>query len=195
MKLYYKALTPEGVRKDGIIDALDPKAAANYLRRQNLILISITEKSSRTFFSILSSRNRFNNNDLVFFTRQISSMIASGLTLVQALTVMKNQIKKQSVSEVVTGIISLIEEGSTFSHALSQYPEVFSPIYIALIQAAESSGLMDKVLARLADNLEKSQKLRQTIKSTLMYPAVVVTMMVLVVGIMMVFVIPNLKGY
>src|SRR5205085_8100899 len=94
--------------------------------------------------------------------------------------------------EVVQGIITDIENGKSLSSAVEKYPSVFSPIYIALIKAAESSGLMDKVLLRMAANLEKQQKLHRTIRGAMIYPVIVVALIIVVIVIMMVFVIPKL---
>jgi len=119
-------------------------------------------------------------------------MITSGLTLIQAMNILKNQTQNAALEEVIEGIISDIEDGAMLSKALEKYPHVFSPIYIALIKTAEVSGLLDKVLTRLADNLEKNDKLVRTIRGALMYPVIVVIMMILVMVVMMIFVIPQL---
>jgi type IV pilus assembly protein PilC len=121
-------------------------------------------------------------------------MITSGLTLVQALTVLRNQTQGAAMQDLVQNIISDIEDGATLSKSLEKYPHVFSTTYIALIKTAESSGLLDKVLARLADNLEKSDKLVRTIRGALMYPVIVVVMMILVMIVMMIFVVPQLTS-
>jgi type IV pilus assembly protein PilC len=192
MRLYYRAVTQDGKTIRGLIEARDVKEAANYLRKHQLIPVKIMPEANKGMAKYFPFLKRTNSNDLVFFTRQLSSMIASGLTLIQALTILRNQIQKPAMSEVIEGIISDVEDGKTFSSSLSKYPHTFSPIYIALIKTAESSGLLDKVLARLADNLEKKQKLTRTIRSALMYPTIIVIMMFVVTTVMMIFVVPQL---
>jgi type IV pilus assembly protein PilC len=192
MKLYYRAVTRDGKTIRGLIEARDPREAATYLRNHQLIPVKIIVENKSGLARYLPFLNRTNAGDLVFFTRQLSSMIASGLTLIQALNILKNQLQSAAMVEVVQDVITEVEDGKSFSGAISKYPTTFSPIYIALIKTAESSGLLDKVLARLADNLEKKQKLRRTIQGALLYPLIIVIMMVLVTTVMMIFVIPQL---
>lgn len=192
MQYSYKATTAEGKIMQGFIDASDTGTAASYLRGRGFYPISIVVKKKGGLFEALSFGSKITNSDLVFFTRQLSSMLVSGLTLMQALIILKTQVEKQEMFVMLDGIIRDIEDGKSFSEAIQKYPTVFSPIYISLIKTAESSGLLDKVLLRLADNLEKQQKLKGTIKSALMYPAIVITGMIIIVIIMMIFVIPQL---
>jgi type IV pilus assembly protein PilC len=160
-----------------------------------MLPIVISEETNFSIFKLLAFLKQPSGNDVIFFTRQLSSMLTSGFTLMQALTVMKNQIKNPAMSDVLGGIIAKVEDGGSFSSALEKYPRLFSPIYIALMRAAESSGLLDKVLLRLSENLEKQQKLRSTIKGALVYPVIVIFLMIVVVGIMMVFAIPQLSEF
>jgi type II secretory pathway component PulF len=192
MQYTYKATNAEGKIIQGLIDANDTSTAATYLRSRQMYPISIVPKKAGGFLS-LSFSGKVTTTDVVFFTRQLSSMLASGLTLMQALNILKTQVQKEKLFVMMDGIIRDIEDGKTFSQAIEKYPDIFSPIYISLIKTAESSGLLDKVLLRLADNLEKEQKLRGTIKSAMMYPAIVVTGMIIIVIIMMIFVIPQLS--
>lgn len=191
MKLLYRAVNQQGKIVHGIIEAKDIPDAAAYLRSQNFIPIHIKEQTSKGF--LLSLRRKSAKSDLVFFTRQLSSMLTSGLTLMQSLDILRNQIQNPAMQEVVQGIISTIEEGKSFSDSIAKYPKVFSPIYVSLVKAAESAGLLDKVLLRLADNLEKQQKLKSMIKSALLYPIIVIIMMIAVIAVMMIFVIPQLS--
>src|SRR3989344_4101043 len=96
------------------------------------------------------------------------------------------------MTEIVRGVITEVEDGKSFSIAISKYPNAFSSVYISLIKAAETSGLLDKVLLRLSENLEKREKLKGTIKSALMYPIIIIMGMMGIVVLMMVFVIPQL---
>lgn len=193
MKLRYKATTKDGKVVKGLMDAKDQSEAAQYLRSKELFPIEVSKQKDDMFSKILPFFNKIGTGDIILFTRQLSSMLASGLTLLRSLQIFKEQIENETMMEVVTGIISDIEEGKTFSSAIAKHPNVFSPIYVSLIKAGESSGLLDKVLLRLANNLEKEAALRGTVKSALMYPAIVVVLMLFVVLIMMIFVIPQLS--
>lgn len=191
MKLRYKAATKEGKLSQGLLDAKDIQEAANYLRTKELTPIQISRVDYKPWTN-LSFFKRVKQSDLVLFTRQLSSMLSSGLTLMRSLEILKDQMQNPQMSEVVTLVINDVQEGKTLAQALEKHPKVFSPIYVSIIKAGEQSGLLDKVLSRLADNLEKQAKLASTVKSALMYPVIVIILMVVVMVIMMVFVIPQL---
>ena len=194
MRLQYKAATKEGKIEQGVIDASDINEAAQYLRSKDLTPIHIIKEEDSPMAKIFPMTKKVKTNDLVLFTRQLSSMLASGLTLMKALSILKDQMQNAAMVEVVNSLINDVEEGKTLSTSMAKYPKVFSPIYVSLIKAGEVSGLLDKVLLRLADNLEKQQKLRGTIKGALMYPVIVVVLMGAVMGVMMIFVIPQLTS-
>jgi type IV pilus assembly protein PilC len=191
MRIRYKAITKEGKVAQGLLDARDVGETAGYLRARGLIPINITRIDNQ-FWTQLPFLNNVKNTDLVIFTRQLSSMLTSGLTLMRALEILKEQVKNEALIEIITSIIADVSEGKTFAQAIEKYPKVFSHIYVSIIKAGEQSGLLDKVLLRLADNLEKQSKLKSTIKSALMYPAIVVILMAVVMIVMMVFVLPQL---
>lgn len=193
MKIAYKAATRDGKIVRGLIEGRDVKEAGTYLRSKGLFPITVTQKSEKEFFQGLPFFGKSGGSDLVFFTRQLSSMIAAGLTLMQSLRILKDQIQKASMREVVQGIMNDIEEGRPLSQSLISYKEVFSPIYVSLIKAAETSGLLDKVLERLAETLEKQQRLKSTIKGALIYPSIIIMGMIAVGVLMMTVVIPPLS--
>lgn len=193
MRLRYKAATNDGKIVTGFIDAKEILDAANYLRSKELLPIKVEKISTSPIYHFIASLNKVGNQDLILFTRQLSSMLNSGLTLMKGLEILSEQVQNKAMAEIVGGIITDIEGGRNLSSAISKYPDVFSPIYISLVKAGESSGLLDKVLLRLAENLEKQSKLKSTIKSALMYPAIVLVLMGVVMFVMMIFVIPQLS--
>ncbi len=193
MKLYYRAVTQDGKNVSGIIDAKDPKEVATYLRKHKLVPIKIAPATETGFKKILSFFRKTSTSDLVFFTRQLASMLSAGLTLIQALVILKNQIPNKAMSNIISDIITDLEDGKTFSLAIEKYPNIFSPIYVSLIRTAEGSGLFDKIIVRLADNLEKQQNLQKKVRGALIYPAIVISMMIVVVIVMMVVVVPQLN--
>ncbi|MBI2613168.1 MAG: type II secretion system F family protein [Candidatus Levybacteria bacterium] len=195
MKLYYKAVTNKGESIDGLIDARDSSEAAAYLRSKGLTPIKIVKREKSKLGGVLPFvGSKVKASDVVTFTRQLSAMLASGLTLLRSLEILKNQVGNSALVEIIDSIIKDIQEGASFSRAIAKYPDVFSPVYVALIEASEGSGLLDKAFLRLADTLEKQQKLKSTVKSALTYPAIVVAMMVIVVFVMMIFVIPQISS-
>jgi len=188
----YKAADATGKVVTGIIESSDNNSAAVSLRQKGLVPVTIAQKQDHSLqLPFLHTHSR---SSLIMFTRQLSSMLSSGLTLMQGLLILKDQINDPSLKGVLEGLVEDVEEGKMFSQGLQKYPKVFDPLYVALIKAGESSGFLDKILLRLADNLEKDQALRGKLKSALTYPAIVVVLMIVVVIIMMLFVIPQLSS-
>ena len=191
MRLRYKAATKEGKLSQGLLDAKDIQEAATYLRAKGFMPIQILRIDNQ-LASQIPFLNKVKTTELVLFTRQMSSMLSSGLTLMKSLEILREQMTNPTMQEITTSIINEVQEGKTFSQAISKHPKLFTTIYVSIIKAGESSGLLDKVLSRLADNLEKQAKLKSTIKGALMYPIIVIILMVAVMTIMMLFVIPQL---
>ena len=194
MKLYYKAVTNKGESMEGFIEARDPSEAAAYLRSKELVPIKIVKREKSKFENLIPFLGeKIKSSEIVSLTRQLASMLSSGLTLLRSLEILRNQIGNHALVDIADSLIKDIQEGSSFSRAIAKHPAVFSPVYIALIEASEGSGLLDKAFLRLADTLEKQQKLKSTVKGTLTYPAIVVLMMIIVIFIMMIFVIPQIS--
>jgi type IV pilus assembly protein PilC len=179
---------------DGLIDARDKSETAAYLRSKGLVPIQIVNKEKSKLGNLIPFfGEKVKSSDLVNLTRQLSSMLTSGITLLRSLEILRSQTGNHALTSVMDGVIKDIQEGSSFSRAIAKHPEAFSPIYISFIEASEGSGLLDKALSRLADTLEKQEKLKNTVKGALMYPIIVISMMVIVVFIMMIFVIPQIS--
>jgi type IV pilus assembly protein PilC len=193
MRLYYKAASKDGKIIRGFIDANTPNDVAGYLRKKELYPIQISTDQEKSLSSMLHFRQKASGYDVILFTRQLSSMLTAGLTLMQALHMLKAQTKKEVMLDAIQGIIDQIEEGKPFHTAIARFPHVFNDLYVSLIRAAEESGVLDKVLIRVADNLEKQEKLKNAVKSALLYPVIVLLLMVVVMVIMMVFVMPQLN--
>ena len=194
MKYFYIAAGINGKKVKGFVEATETSKAAQFLRERHLLPIRIEQQKEHTYLPRLQIFKRMGNRDIALFTRQVSTMLTSGLTLTQSLEIIKNQVRKQSVAVVVDSLITSIEEGKSFSDSLAQFPDLFSPIYISLVKAGESAGLLDKVLIRLADSLEKRDKINAKVRGALLYPAIVLTLMVIVTIIMLIFVIPQLSS-
>lgn len=192
MRLRYKAITQDGKTVRGVLESAETSEAATYLRERNLIPIQINPDNQKGFLKNLTGPKKVKSKDLVLFTRQLSSMLTSGLTLIKSLEILKDETANKTIRDTLGAVLLDLEEGTPFSDSISKYPEIFPQIYVSLVKAGESSGLLDKVFLRLADNLERQQKLKSTVKSALTYPAVIVILMIAVMGIMMIFVIPQL---
>lgn len=194
MKFFYIAVGSDGKKIKGFVEATETSKAAQYLRERHLVPIRIEEQKEHAHTPHFQIFKRVGSKDIALFTRQVSTMLTSGLTLTQSLDIIKNQVRKQSVAAMVENLIVNIEEGKSFSDSLSQYPNIFSPIYVSLIRAGESAGLLDKVMLRLADSLEKRDKINAKVRGALLYPAIVLILMIVVTIIMLIFVIPQLSG-
>jgi len=133
-------------------------------------------------------------DDLVIFSRQLATMIEAGIPLVHTLRILGEQIEVKSLQSVVNVIREDIEAGMSFCDALGKHPKIFSELFINMVKAGESSGMLDEVLDRLASYLEKSAALARKIRSSLVYPAVVVTMAVLITSVLLLKVVPTFKG-
>jgi type IV pilus assembly protein PilC len=194
MRVRYKAADKEGKISRGFLDTKSIDEAAGYLRQKSYIPIKIDKVDDSFWNNLPLISPRVKESDLILFTRQLSSMLSSGLTLNKSLEILKQEIRNQAFVEVITTVINDVEEGKTLGQALERHPKVFSQIYISIVKAGEQSGLLDKVLLRLTENMEKQSKLKATIKSALMYPAIVIVMMFGVMLIMTFFVMPQLNN-
>lgn len=188
----YVAKDTKNITRTGLIEAPDERSAAISLRQHGLLAIELKAKTSVQIPIISGRLSQVTHAELVTFTRQLATMINAGLTLTEALDLLSKQSSNKRLSSMVSDIQRQIEGGQSLSNSLSTYPEVFSQIYVALVRAGESAGVLDTVLGRLADNLEKEREFRQKITGALVYPIIIVTAMVGVVFVMLVFVIPKL---
>nr|MBU1328737.1 type II secretion system F family protein [Candidatus Omnitrophota bacterium] len=174
-----------------ILEYSDKALLIDALRKKNLIIISVEETAKR---KPISSKGSVKLEEIVIFSRQLATMVDSGIPLVQALDILCEQIEKPIFKNILTKIKDDIETGSSLSDALAKHPTVFSTLYINMVKAGESSGALDDILDRLASYLEKTNTLQRKVKSSLVYPVVVITMAMLITLVMLLKVIPTFKG-
>ncbi|KKT76173.1 MAG: hypothetical protein UW86_C0001G0039 [Microgenomates group bacterium GW2011_GWA1_Microgenomates_45_10] len=188
----YQARDTNGKLYKGIVESQDKHQAARILREKDLYPVGLKDESGGPFQKAneaLTRRVKF--GDLVLFTRQLSTMFTAGLQLTDALSLLRRQLSSR-FGEVIADLQTSIEGGSSLSDAMAKHGDVFTSVYIALVKTGESSGLLDEVLTRLADNLEKEQEFRSKVKGAMIYPMIIIVGMVLVIIVMMVFVIPKM---
>lgn len=188
MEFAYTGVDKNSQRQRGKLEANNEREVIEFLRSNEITPLSL--KRVERHGSLLT-RN-VNNSDVVLFTRQLASMITTGLTLIEALRILKEEGNKPRMQEIIDDLIAQISEGNAFSQALAAHKDAFSDVYIALIKAAEKGGLLDKVLARLADTMEKEEETKKRVRSAMFYPAIVVTGVIVVIVVMNIFVIPQL---
>lgn len=190
MALYsYVAKDNQGMRLTGLIESSSEQDAIATLHKRNLIVISMKEEKAKKI-----AEGVVKLDDLVIFSRQLATMVESGITLVQALSILSEQAESKTLSGVTLKIKEDIESGSSLYEALNKHPKIFSNLYVNMVKAGEASGLLDEILDRLAGYLEKSSALQRKVKSSLVYPVVVICMAVLITIVLLVKVVPTFKG-
>lgn len=192
MEFNYRAKDLQGTEHIGSVESPDVHSAASILRKKGLIIISLNQKTppiDRLFGRFL---NRVNFTELVIMTRQLATMVSSGLVLSEAIDILEEQQNNKTLKKALSEISQDIKGGLTLAQALSKYPNIFSRLYINLVRSGEASGKLDTVLIQMADGLEKDREFKAKIKGAMIYPVVVLVMMVVVIIIMMVFVIPKM---
>lgn len=185
----FKARTDGGELRKGIVEAQSESSAAQVLRDQKLVIIEIHELGNTKSIFSLGAKVKF--EDVVNFTRQLATMIGAGLPLTDALSILQVQVPP-SLQSIVADVLRSIEGGATFGDALAQHPETFTRVYISLVRAGEAAGVLDTILTRLADTLEKQREFREKTKGAMIYPVIVLIGMLLVTSVMMIFVLPKL---
>src|ERR671939_649750 len=190
MALYaYRALDKQGEIVQDKLEGSGTMAVAHELRQQGLLVIDVKEQSV-TQKDILAPFKRIKLGDLVVFSRQLSTMINAGLPIVRALYVLSEQTENPKLQEVVVEVRKDVEAGSSLSEALEKHPDAFSRLYVEMVKAGEIGGILDGVLLRLADQLERDQDLRRKIRSALTYPVVVLILAILAASFMLIFIVP-----
>jgi type IV pilus assembly protein PilC len=190
MQLYnYTAKDKNGELLKGEIEAENENAAAKVLSSRELIPISVGI-NQETSFSFL---NKVSLKDKVVIMRQLSTMITAGLPIAQSLKTLEEQIKKENIKKILAQTASDIEGGSQLSVAFSRFPETFSTLDLTLIASGETSGNLDKSLARLAAQLEKQQSLMRKIRGAFVYPAFVIGVVIIVAALMIIYVMPQME--
>ncbi len=189
----YKARDTLGKAIAGLVEAPDQHTAAKLLHDSDLLPISLVQTTERLSVTGLIGRfQRVSFDEIVNFTRQLATMIVAGLSIPDSLTILRTQTTNKMFSQVLMDIEHNIVGGGNLGDSLNRYRQYFSPIYIALVRAGESSGTLDTVLTRLANNLEAQREFRAKIIGAMVYPAIIIVGMVAVVFIMMTVVIPKL---
>ena len=189
----YKARDSQGKYVTGLAEAPNTSTAARLLRDKQLFVINLSVTQERTASSSLGRLKKIGFQEIVNLTRQLATMIVAGLSIPDALTILRTQTTNQTLVKLLADIEHQIIGGGNLGDALSKYPQQFSPIYIALIRAGESSGTLDKVLERLAQTLETQNEFKSKVKGAMIYPVIIMVGMVGVVSVMMVVVIPKLS--
>src|SRR5215213_7925507 len=194
MALYtYRALDKQGEIIQDKTEGSGEMAVAHELRQQGLLVIDVKEQSAANKY-ILAPFKRIKLGDLVVFSRQLATMINAGLTIVRALYVLSEQTENPKLNDVVVAVRKDVEAGLSLSEALEKHPDAFSRLYVEMVKAGEVGGILDGVLLRLADQLEREQDLRRKIRSAMIYPIFVLIFAILAASFMLIFIVPIFAG-
>ena len=185
----FRAIDVAGGNAKGEVEAASKQAVADQLKARGLVVVDISDKHKSKEIS-LALFDRMKAGDLTVATRQLATMIASGMTLLRALYVLEQQTESRPLREAIVGVRKDVEAGLLFSSALARHPKVFSPLFVAMVEAGESGGRLAEALLRVADQLEKDDALRRQVKSAMIYPSVIFSFAAIVLIAMVAFLIP-----
>ena len=193
----YTAVDPAGKQHQGILEGDTPKQVRQQLRDKQLLPLSVTEtaeiESNRQQQSI-SFRRGLSAADLAVLTRQLATLVQSGMPLEESLSAVGQQSENARLQSIVMGVRARVREGYSFADGLRDFPKAFPEIYRATVDAGEQSGHLDAVLDRLADYTENRQELVQKVRNALIYPCVLMAFCIIVVTLMMTYVVPKVVG-
>lgn len=188
----YKAKARNGRTVKGDLDAPSLKFAENILRRKGYSLVWVKPRP-KDLLEGTPLEGGVSDRDMVVFSRQFATMINAGVPILQALQIMCEQTENSKLRRKLYSVRNDIEGGSSLYEALKKHPDVFDALYTNMVNAGETGGILDIVLLRLSEYIEKAAKLKAKIKGAMIYPGVVVTVAVAVVAIILIFVIPTFE--
>ncbi|MDP8943515.1 MAG: type II secretion system F family protein [Actinomycetota bacterium] len=186
----FRAVDLSGLSTQGEVSGDDKGAVAAQLRAKGLIVLDIEEKKSASAGDLLARFKKVKAQELTVMTRQFSTMISSGMSLLQSLFVLEEQTENEKLREALAAVRGDIEAGISLSEALGRHPDIFNDLYLAMVAAGETGGILEDTLHRVADQLEKDDSLRRQVKSAMMYPSLIGGFAVVVLVALVAFLIP-----
>ncbi|MBI4243041.1 MAG: type II secretion system F family protein [Planctomycetes bacterium] len=189
----YTATTPDGKKRSGYIRSSSVGSVKGELLRSNLDPIKIKEKAVPKDLFGRKVKFTVKRKELTVFTRMLATMISSGMTLLEALETLYEQVTAWHFKMALDDIIERIRSGSDLSSAIAVHPKIFSEIYVQMVKAAEASGQLDAILERLAEYLETAEELKREIKGAMMYPVFSLCLIFGITGFLMIFILPKFQ--
>ncbi len=189
----YSAINDRGLESDGTITASDLTAALEQLRQKGLLAQKIGEVAEPTISAGKEIRlfgSGVKGKSLQVFSRQLATMIESGLNVVTSLSILEEQTDDRALAEIVGQVREDVESGKLLSEALARHPRVFSRLYVAMVEAGEAAGILDIVLDRVAVQMEKQHKIKSRVKGAMVYPVIVLCFSILTLNAMLLFLVP-----
>jgi type IV pilus assembly protein PilC len=189
----FKAMDLAGVQAKGEVEAESKQAVAEQLKERGLVVVDIAHKYRSKELN-LELFSRVKAKDLAVASRQLATMVTSGMSIMRALQVLETQTGSKVLKEAVAGVRRDVEAGLLLSDAMARHPRVFGPLYVAMVRAGETGGVLEQCLMRVADQLEKDAALRRQVRAAMVYPAIVITFAVTVLLALVAFLIPVFVG-
>lgn len=190
----YVAKDHDGKTATGSIEAKSESEVIDILRKKDLIIVSISESAAGFRMALTAGgKKKVKIDDLVVFSRQLATMVDAGIPLVGALDILGDQMENKNFGTVILTVRNDVETGSSLSDALGKHKKIFSVLFINMVKAGESSGMLDEILDRLAAYLEKTSSLQKKVHSAMVYPAVVSGMAMLITIVLLWKVVPVFK--
>jgi type IV pilus assembly protein PilC len=189
----FKAMDLAGVQAKGEVEADSKQAVAEQLKERGLVVVDIAAKYRSKELNI-ELFSRVNAKDLAVASRQLATMVTSGMSIMRALQVLETQTGSKMLRETVGAVRRDVEAGLLLSDAMARHPKVFGPLYVAMVRAGETGGVLEECLMRTADQLEKDAALRRQVRAAMIYPALVITFAVGVLMALVAFLIPVFVG-
>ncbi|UTI62539.1 type II secretion system F family protein [Paraconexibacter antarcticus] len=189
----FKAMDLTGAKAGGEVEAESKQAVSDQLKQRGLIVLDIADKHKSRELNVKMFQ-RVKADELTVMTRQLATMVDSGMTILRALYVLEAQTENELLQRTIVEIRKDVEAGLALSEAMARHPKIFSPLFIAMTEAGETGGVLDAALLRVADQLEKEDSLRRQVKSAMAYPLVVIGFSVVVVLALVAFLIPVFIG-
>lgn len=191
-KFRYIIINAKNQKIKGEVESRDRASVISFLRKEPITIISVIEAKKEGIFSLAGDKP-IKTNDLVVFSRQLATLVKSGVPLVKGLSIIHAQVENRTLKKIVNSLQVNIESGRSLSEAMAVHPGVFSEIFINMVKAGEMGGALDMILDKMAVYLEEIDKLTRKLKGALIYPAVVVTMAILITSFIFIKVIPSFK--
>jgi type IV pilus assembly protein PilC len=185
----FKAMDLTGVPAKGEVEADSKQAVAAQLKGRGLVVVDIAHKYRSKELNI-DLMSRVSAKDLAVASRQLSTMVSSGMSILRALHVLEEQVKSKLLKETIESVRKDVEAGLQLSDALARHPKVFGPLYVSMVRAGETGGVLEECLLRVADQLEKDAALRRQVRAAMIYPALVISFSVIVLLALVAFLIP-----
>src|SRR4051794_12506988 len=189
----FKAMDLTGAKATGEVEAESKQVVNDQLKQRGLIVLDIADKHQSKELE-LPFLNRIKPADLTIMTRQLATMVNSGMTILRALYVLEAQTENEMLQETITAVRKDVEAGLPLSDALERHPKVFNQLFVAMTRAGETGGVLDSSLNRVADQLESADSLRRQVKAAMAYPLVVLGFSVTVLIALVVFLVPVFVG-